>query len=135
MDSINQQQPEQNHQDLYDQDAIQKVKTLCEKKSCCFCTGSTTGKPFITRPMSVQKVDEKGNLWFLSASDSHKNQEIMADPAVRLLFQGSSHSDFASLSGYASVIQDKTVIQDLWEPILKTWFTGGIDDPRITAIR
>ena len=27
------------------------------------------------------------------------------------------------------------MIKELWEPILKTWFTEGIDDPRITAIR
>lgn len=23
----------------------------------------------------------------------------------------------------------------MWEPILKTWFTGGRDDPRVTVIR
>ena len=30
---------------------------------------------------------------------------------------------------------DKEIIKDLWEPILKAWFTEGIDDPRITAIK
>ncbi len=27
------------------------------------------------------------------------------------------------------------MIKELWEPILKTWFTEGIDDPRITVIK
>jgi general stress protein 26 len=134
MDSINQQQAEQNHADLLDQDALEKIRELCDKKSCFFCTDWGTGGPFQTRPMSVQKIDEQGHLWFLSASDSHKNEEISEDPAVQLLFQGSAHSDFAVLSGHATITTDKAIIKDLWEPILKTWFTEGVDDPRITVI-
>lgn len=30
---------------------------------------------------------------------------------------------------------DKTIIKELWKSIIKTWFTGGVDDPRITALR
>ncbi|MBS1665163.1 MAG: pyridoxamine 5'-phosphate oxidase family protein [Bacteroidetes bacterium] len=134
MDSINKQQPEQNHADLYDQEALEKLRELCEKKTCFFCTEIGTGEPFKTRPMSVQKIDEQGHLWCLSASDSHKNQEIMEDPAVQLLFQGSAHSDFVMLSGYAQVSKDKAVIKELWEPIMKVWFTEGVDDPRISVI-
>ena len=84
--------------------------------------------------MSVQEVDAAGTLWFLSASDSHKNLEIAQDPAVRLFFQGSEHSGFLTLTGKATVSTDKNKIKELWKPILKTWFTGGVDDPRITAI-
>ena len=42
-----------------------------------------------TRPMGVQNVDDDGNLWFLSANDSHKNGELARDPSVKLYFQGS----------------------------------------------
>ena len=27
------------------------------------------------------------------------------------------------------------MIEELWEPLLKTWFTEGIDDSRITVIK
>lgn len=37
--------------------------------------------------------------------------------------------------GVATVSTDKEVIKELWEPILKAWFTEGINDPRITAIK
>jgi general stress protein 26 len=134
MDSINQQQAEQNHADLYDQEALKKLKAHCEKKTCFFCTGIGIGQPFETRPMSVQKVDDRGRLWFLSANDSHKNGQIRENAFVQLLFQGSAHSDFVMLTGYALISQDKGKIKELWEPILKTWFTGGADDPRITVI-
>lgn len=85
--------------------------------------------------MSVQQVDNAGNLWFLSANDSHKNYEIQSDSKVQLLFQGSSYSDFLNLYGTATISEDKQKIKELWQPILKTWFTEGVDDPRISVIK
>ncbi|WP_428330707.1 pyridoxamine 5'-phosphate oxidase family protein [Mucilaginibacter sp.] len=135
MDSINQQQPEDNFKNLDGPEAISKLKELAESKSCFFCSNIKTGAPFSTRPMSVQEVDEDGNLWFLSANDSHKNDELVHDPFVHLLFQGSQYSDFLNIYGIASVSEDKKKIDELWEPVLKTWFTEGEDDPRISAIK
>lgn len=135
MDSINQQQPEQNHKDLAGAEAGKKIKELTEKnKTCYFCT-VLGGQPFKTRPMSVQKVDDEGNFYFLSANDSHKNAEIAQNNKVQLLFQGSAHSDFLRIYGTATISTDKQLIKELWEPIIKTWFTEGVDDPRITAIK
>jgi general stress protein 26 len=135
MDSINQQQPEKNHQDLLGPDAVEKIRELVKKaETCFFCTAIRTGGAVTTRPMAVQQVDDRGSLWFLSANDSHKNQELATDPKVQLLFQGSPHSDFLMLYGQARVTRDRQKIEQLWSPILKTWFTEGVDDPRITVI-
>ena len=38
------------------------------------------------------------------------------------------------LHGRARATQAKATIKRLWKPIMKTWFTQGEDDPRITAI-
>jgi general stress protein 26 len=73
-------------------------------------------------------------LWFLSANDSHKNYEIRTDDYVQLLFQGSAYSDFLSIYGRATISEDKEKIKELWKPTLKTWFTEGVDDPRISVI-
>jgi general stress protein 26 len=136
MDSINKQQPEENKKNLGGHEAVKKIKELADTaQSCFFCTNISSGKAFATRPMSPQKVDEDGNLWFLSAEDSHKNKELADDPAVQLLFQGSHHSDFLSLYGSATINKDKAKIKELWEPMVKNWFTGGQDDPRITVIK
>lgn len=85
--------------------------------------------------MSVQKLDDEGVFWFLSSNDSHKNAELAANPSVQLLFQGSDYSDFLQLYGKATVSEDKAKIKELWNPILKTLFTKGVDDPRISVIR
>jgi general stress protein 26 len=136
MDSINKQQEEKNHEDLQSKEGIEKVKELAGKTNTCFfATKLMRGEPLAVRPMAVQKIDDEGNMWFLSASDSYKNKEIMEDNKVQLFFQGSSYSDFLSVSGTASISTDKAIIKELWNPMIKTWFTEGVDDPRITVIK
>jgi general stress protein 26 len=136
MNSINKNQPEENQKDLLSEEAVEKVKQLVEKAGTCFfCTSITTGKPFTTRPMAAQKTDDYGNIYFLSASDSKHNAEIEQDPMVQLLFQGSSYDSFLTIYGEASINKDKTTIKELWNPMMKTWFTEGIDDARITVIK
>lgn len=136
MDSINKQQDEQVKQNLSGDEAAKKIKELADKASTCFfCTGIQSGKPFASRPMSAQKVDEQGNIWFLSSDDSHKNSEMQHDPHAQLLFQGSKHTDFLSVYGTAIISKDKEKIKELWQPIVKDWFTEGEDDPRITVIK
>jgi len=136
VDSINRNQPEKNHEDLRSRDAIAQIKAVVKQsENCFFCTAVAVGPSGGARPMNVRQVDDDGNLWFLSASDSHKNAELARDPRVTLYFQGSAHSDFLHLAGRATVTTNKAKIKELWEPILKTWFTEGVDDPRITVIK
>lgn|SRR5690606_26663544 len=136
MDSIDRNQAEDHRENLFGADAVDKIKEIVDKaKTCFFCTAITTGGSSGARPMSVQEVDDEGNFWFLSASDTHKDQELHLDPHVRLYFQGSAHSDFLEINGIATASRDKAKIKELWEPIMKTWFTEGEDDPRISVIK
>ena len=136
MDSINQNQKEENFKDLIGQEGLDKIKELAKSAGSCFlCTKIVTGEPFNTRPMSAEKIDDDGNFWFLTASDSNKNQQIAQDPAVQMLFQGSAYSDFLTLYGKAEISTDKDKIRELWDPLMKTWFTEGVDDPRITVLK
>lgn len=135
MNSIDKNQPENNHQDLSGPEAAKKIKELVDQaKTCFFCTRGQ-GESAGTRPMAVQQVDDEGNLWFLSANDSCKNKEIEQDPAVELFFQGSPHSDFLHITGTATLSTDPAKIDELWMPLAKVWFTEGKEDPRITVIK
>ncbi len=136
MDSINKNQKEDNFENLQGAEGVKKIKELAEKAgSCFFCTDIRTGSTFQTRPMAAEVIDDNGNFWFLSASDSHKNKEIEKDPKVQLLFQGSSHSDFMTLYGDATISRDQNKIDELWDPMMKNWFTEGKSDPRITVLK
>lgn len=117
-------------------EAIEQIQQMVkEAETCFFCTRGADRTSSGVRPMSVRDVDDAGNLWFLSADDSHKNLEIEADPNVELFFQGSAHSGFLHLVGHAEAVRDRARIEKLWTPLARTWFTEGSDDPRLTAIR
>jgi general stress protein 26 len=135
MSSIDQNQPEENRANLAGEPALERIRDIVKKtETCFFCTAVSTGDSGGVRPMTVQEVDDASTVWFLSASDSDTNMEISHDSKVRLFFQGSEHSGFLTLTGTALVSRDKVKIKKLWKPLLKTWFTGGSEDPRITAI-
>lgn len=136
MNSINKNQPEKNREDLSGAQAIQRIKDVVDKaKTCFFRTGSSSGESEGVRPMNVREVDNAGRLWFLMASDSHTVQELNRQAQVDLFFQGSAHSDFLHLTGTAALSRDPARIKQLWEPVLKTWFTEGENDPRITVVQ
>jgi general stress protein 26 len=136
MNSINRNQAENTREDLYGRQAVEQIREVVDKAETCFlCTAVKTGDSKGVRPMNVREVDDEGNLWFLSAEDSHTNKEISLNPCVKLFFQGSAHADFLYLCGHATISREKERIRELWEPVIKTWFTGGVDDPRITVIK
>jgi len=126
----------EHRHDLLSREAVEKIKELAAKaETCFFCTHLSASQPIQTRPMSVQKVDDQGNLWFLSAADSHKNEEIHSDRFVTLLFQCSSRSGFLQINGTATIARDPALIDELWDPVAKNWFEKGKEDPRLTIIK
>lgn len=136
MSALSQHQSENNHEDLHGATAVEKIKEIVGKaESCFFTTSYTLAGSCGARPMGAQHVDEEGNLWFLSANDSHKDQEIAINPNVTLYFQGSPHSDFLVIKGIATASRDQAKIKDLWKPVFKTWFPEGENDPRISVIK
>ncbi|MYM23620.1 pyridoxamine 5'-phosphate oxidase family protein [Duganella sp. FT135W] len=125
-----------HHQDLIGEDAVRKIHDFVESTpGCFFCTSDASGGPGDSRPMTALQVDELGNVWFISASDSQKNIELAADPSATLYFQGSSHADFMHLEGIATVTRDPLKLKELWSFTMKTWFNEGEEDPRITLIK
>lgn len=136
MDSINRQQPEENHRDLDGMEALEKIREIVKAaETCFFCTSPQPNGMLSARPMNVRQVDDDGNFWFLSANDSKKNAELATNPMVTMFFQGSQVSNFLHIVGTATVTTDREKIEELWMPLIKAWFTEGKDDPRITVIK
>lgn len=136
MDSMDAQRPEDKYENLAGTEAVKKIREqLGDAPICFFCTASAANDLASTRPMGVIEVDDAGALWFMSASDSHKNADIAADPNVRLYFHGSARADFLVLEGHATISRDRDRIEQLWSAPMKTYFTEGKDDPRITVLK
>ena len=121
-------------ENLSREEGIKKLKELSEKaRICMFCT-DLESLPVKGRPMSVQEVDEEGNLWFISSAESNKNFDIGADDRVQLYFMNNSNAEYLSIYGRARIYKDRATIEDKWSNMANAWFDGK-NDPDVTIIR
>lgn len=119
---------------LTGKEAVEKMRALINHNAVCMFASNFEETPLQTRPMTTQKIDDEGNFWFLSARDSHKNQEVKTDSRVQLLFANTAESEYLTVYGRAVIVDDRKKIGELWSPLAKTWFREGKDDPNLTAI-
>jgi len=122
-----------DHKDLTNDAAVNKIKDLAENiKTCMFCT--YVGDKLNSRPMAAQKIDEEGNLWFLSDKRSDKNEEILQNSKVELFFT-EPHDQFLTIHGNATISYDRDMIKELFTPIVKVWMPEGEEDPNLSIIK
>ncbi len=114
-------------------DAVAKIKDIADGQIGMLCT-FTADNAMDTRPMGTLQVAADGTLYFFSQKDSHENQQILANPAVQLIYANPSKNEYMSLDATASISHDQPKIDELWMPLCKAWFPEGKDDPRITLI-
>lgn len=85
------------------------------------------------RPMAVAEVDDAGELWFVTAKDSAKCEEVKAD--ARAVVTGQEGGRYCSVSGRIDVIADRERVRALWKEAWKVWFPEGKEDPNIVLMR
>jgi general stress protein 26 len=125
-----------NETNLQGKEAIEMVKKLAKEIDIClFCTSIKTDDGSTARPMSTQDVDDEGNLWFFSDKNSDKNKEIEKDGRVQLFYSDPSKSAYLVVNGEAEIIMDYDKVEELWSPLVKTWFKEGKDDPNISIVK
>ncbi|MGN6543603.1 MAG: pyridoxamine 5'-phosphate oxidase family protein [Aureliella sp.] len=93
----------------------------------------TTGGELRGRPMAIAEIGKEDGIWFSTAVDNPMIDDIGHDPQVCLSMQSKSH--FVSLSGRATVHDDRAKVHQLWKPTWKIWFPDGKDDPKIRLLQ
>lgn len=84
------------------------------------------------RPMGFAEIQEDGKMLFSASLDDPKIAELQASPQVALLMQGKTQ--WVSVSGKASVVRDRALIERLWSDTWKLWFPKGKNDPMLCII-
>ena len=133
MDSIDENQAEENRGDLTGREAVERIREVVEGQDVLLLHSRSAGGEG-RRPMNVQQVDDEGNLWFLSATTASRTRRSRR-PVRRALLPGIGplrlHLGERARHGLPRQGEDRRAVG----AVVKTWFTGGMDDPRITAIK
>ena len=104
----------------------------------------TTRRPdgrLVSRPMATQTQAEGTDLWFVTDVESNKLEELDFDPQVNLSYYRDRTREWVSVSGVATISQDRRAIHELYRKDWKAWFgdqggarDGGPDDPRLALV-
>lgn len=119
----------------HDAAAIERFKKLIEHAPICHFLTRLDERPVPTRPMATQQVDDEGNFWFLSTRSSEKDTDIVNDSYVQLLYANPGGSEFLSVYGTATVVEDMAKKRELFGPLAKAWFPNGPEDPDLSVLR
>jgi general stress protein 26 len=90
-----------------------------------------------TQPMTAQFEDqdrEAGQLWFFTARDHDLTRSMGQSDGAIGPFSAKGHNLFASLRGTLTVVNDRSTIDRLWNPIVAEWYEGK-DDPKLALVR
>lgn len=86
-------------------------------------------------PMTNQKTDHEGSLWFFTSDQSTLSHNLAVRSEVNVSFVHEVESLYVSVSGHAEHIVDRQKMQEMWSPLMAAWFPGGIDDPHLALVK
>lgn len=86
------------------------------------------------RPVSPVKTDGF-TIYVANLKMYSKTQEIAANPAVELCYMDDHHNQ-VRISGRADVVQDRAILQQIWDenPLLRQYL-GSIDNPALIVYK
>jgi general stress protein 26 len=94
-----------------------------------------------SRAMANQKRAGGADLWFVCREGTAKLADLTQDPHINLTYYKDGSREWVSVSGLATVTQDRAKIRELYAEDWKMWFGdegdprhGTPDDPRIVLI-
>ena len=115
-------------------EAVEKLSKLIKGIKIAMLTTLDADGTLRSRPMATQEQDFTGQLWFFTAKDSPKVDEINAEHEVNLSYAEPSHNRYVSISGKGILVNDKVKAKELWTPAMKVWFPKGLDDPELMLL-
>ena len=120
---------------------IEELYSLVEGIDIAMLTSRSYDGTLISRPMSTQEKRPRVDFWFVTSTETHKVDEIQAQPEVNLAYYNNKSREWVSVSGTARIVADRDLIRTLYKQDWKAWFgdeggdrNGGPNDPRLVLI-
>ena len=89
----------------------------------------------VSCPMTNQRTDHDGSLWFFTSDHSDMSRNIAMQPQVNISFVDDSESLYVSVSGHAEHVADRAKMREMWNPLVAAWFPEGLDDPHLALVK
>ena len=114
---------------------IEKFRELVRKFADAMLVSTDATGQLRGRPMRIvaHHQDSLDDLWFVSALDSGKMDELRAEPRVAVILADGKR--FLSISGDAQIVVDPIKLEGMWHESWKLWFPEGPTGGNVAMIR
>ena len=116
-------------------DAGEKFWDMIEDHHACMLVTHGPGGMLHARPMHAIPDRDKREILFFTALAAGKAREIETSSEVCLTFMSHKKNDFVAVQGAAELTQDRALIDQHWNTMVKAWFPEGKEDPNVGLIR
>ncbi|QFG67446.1 pyridoxamine 5'-phosphate oxidase family protein [Ornithinimicrobium pratense] len=109
---------------------VEKVRNLISDMDVAMLTTADSSSPdrrLISRPLSTQVAEDDGDVLFLVRGGSSVAADVRADPRVNVAY--SSMKAWVSLTGTATLIEDRDLVEQLWSKGAAAFMEGGPGNP------
>lgn len=121
-------------ENLNKEESWKKLRSMVDDIKVAMMVTGLEKTPINAIPMRTKKIDDKGNIWFISMGNSEHNKNLQINENVHLLYSDPDDNEFLTLYGHAEIVKDRSVLEDLYSATTDNWF-DGVDDPKLTAIK
>jgi general stress protein 26 len=123
-----------NVQEQYSNELVKVAELVKEIRFAMLTTEDDDGM-LRSRPMSTMQMDADGALWFFTSMSSPKTDEARQHTQVNLSYARADKQDYLSISGTCEIVRDRVKMTELWTPLIKPWFPGGLTDPDLCLMK
>lgn len=120
---------------LYSQEQINTIAAKIKHVKFGMFTTVDGDNVLSSRPLTTQQIDNEGNMWFFTSDEAAFTHDLAQHPEVNVSFSNPDEQLYLSVTGQAYLLKDRAKARELWSPLVRAWFPGGLDDPHLAMIR
>ncbi len=113
--------------------ARRRAVEIAQDARFCMVTSTAADGALHARPMTPQQVSDDLEAWFFISRSSEQAADIVSEPRVNMSFDGSK--DWLSVAGTATLVDDRRLVEEMWNPVVEAWFPDGPQDPDLALLR
>ena len=117
------------HDTLTQQDV---VATLRDADLVMLTAARPDGK-LLSHPMSIQDVSDDADVWFFLGLQGDQAEVLRGGAEVNLAV--AAPGSWLSVAGRAEIVEDRALVEQLWNDRAEAWFPAGKDDPDLGLLR